>query len=138
MNDIRKCKKKSKKSNLKILEASENDIKPVDSKRFDYLGCINRAEHGSGSSSMLNNNRSSVGKLSIRRRRKHNRSSTVEWVIIKENEKQTFLIIKKKANKVQIFIAKSFFYLYLSSHIFSYVVVSSSHNHLFNSFVSAA
>lgn len=79
-NKIKHCRKLKKKKRKKLNCQSSQEV----TKRFPYnLGClINRTEPGSEGAA-LSNSRSSVGKLSIRRRRKnHSRSITVEWVNI--------------------------------------------------------
>lgn len=82
VHKFRKCKKKKRKRLLSRSEKTSQSRVARVMKRFDYyLGRLNRTEPGTGNAGM-NNSRSSVGKLSIRRRRKnHNRQSfTVEWV----------------------------------------------------------
>lgn len=84
--------KKRKKSLLRSNEIYQS--RTVSRKRFVYyLGCLNRTEPGREST--LSNPRSSVGKLSIRRRRKNrNRSVTVEWVENIVQTKRTISTIK--------------------------------------------
>lgn len=81
LETIRKSKVKKRRKLLLLMRRKESS-QSKSTEKFDYyLGCLNRTEPGTGSSTLANS-RSSVGKLSIRRRRKnHARSSlTVEWV----------------------------------------------------------
>lgn len=74
----KKSKKWKRKKLMNLIRSKSFDFENENVHCSENLYLGNRAEPGTGSSASLNNNnRSSVGKLSIRRRRKnHSRSST--------------------------------------------------------------